>query len=77
LVDMPHLKTDPDILNYLLSSYNSEDGLFYVTLNDGRIFQFSIEANDIHRFTGLPFKNLPIVTTKATLLEEDKKFVES
>ncbi|KAH9304172.1 hypothetical protein KI387_018666, partial [Taxus chinensis] len=25
LVNMPHFETDPDILNYLLSCYNSED----------------------------------------------------
>ena len=77
LVNMPHFETDPDILNYLLSCYNSEDGIFYVTLNDGQMFQFTIEPNDIHRFTGLPIRNLPTVTTKATLVEENKKFLES
>ncbi|KAH9329301.1 hypothetical protein KI387_001409 [Taxus chinensis] len=77
LVRMPHFETDTDILNYLISSYNTEDDLFYVTVDDGRMFQFGIDPTDIHRFTGLPFKNLPFVTSKATLVEDDKKYLES
>ncbi|KAH9291728.1 hypothetical protein KI387_043085, partial [Taxus chinensis] len=79
LVDMPQFDTDTSVLDYLLASYNENDGKFSVLLVHLRRRQisFSIEPEDVHRLTGLPFKNKPVVTTKVVLTDEDKKFLES
>ena len=75
LVSMGMFPNDIPLLDAILNSYDNENSTVTMTIH-GKPISSSIKPSDIHRLTGLSFKDsIEQVNTKATLLSEKDKIL--